>query len=193
MTIALQPDSPNGELTHNDYKNKVNEIIPAVNSNSEKKNGVFDYNDVTTATTPILITGGAGFTFLTNDGAGAATNKLYPPVGVTDVWNASTNEFDFSQLTKGSKVSIRIDLLVTTLSPNTQIDIALELGIGISSYDIQWVDVFEKSAGDHRITVSDFIYIGDDRTQSGAAKFKIEADGNCDVKVNGWACYINMY
>lgn len=31
MAIAPQPDSPNGELTHNDYKNKVNEIIGVVN------------------------------------------------------------------------------------------------------------------------------------------------------------------
>ena len=36
MAIAPQPDSPNGELTHNDYKNKVNEIIEQTNLNSEQ-------------------------------------------------------------------------------------------------------------------------------------------------------------
>ena len=37
MAIAPQPDSPNGELTHNDYKNKVNEIIDVVNPLDENK------------------------------------------------------------------------------------------------------------------------------------------------------------
>lgn len=159
----------------------------------KQSNGVFDYNDTATAITPISVTGGAGFVNLTNDELGVSTNKLYPPSGVTDVWNAATNEFDFSQLPLGSQVQIRIDLLVTTLSPNTQIDIAMELGVGGSPYDIQWVDVFEKSAAAHRITVSDFIYIGDLNTKNNPAIFKIEADGNCDVQVNGWACYINLY
>ena len=158
-----------------------------------KKNGIFDYNDTATSITPISVSGGAGFVDLTNNELGPFTNKLYPPDGVTDIWNASTNEFDFNQLPLGSKVDIRIDLLVTTLSPNTQVDIALGLGVGGSPYDIQWVDVFEKSAGAHRITVSDFIYIGDLNTKNNPAKFKIEADGNCSVIVNGWACYIHTY
>ena len=162
-------------------------------SGSVQKNGLFDYNDVTTQTTPIFVSGGGGFVTLTNDELGSSTNKLYPPDGITDVWNASTNEFDFSQLPLGSKVDIRIDLLVTTLSPNTQIDIALGLGIGGSPYDIQWVDVFEKTAAAHRITVSDFIYIGDLNTQNNPAMFKIEADGNCNVQVNGWVCYLSIY
>ncbi len=160
---------------------------------SAKKSGIFDYNDTATLITPISVSGGAGFVNLTNDELGSFTNKLYPPDGVTDVWDASNNEFDFSQLPLGSKVDIRIDLLITTLSPNTQIDIAMELGIGGTPYDIQWVDVFEKSSGAHRITVSDFIYIGDLNTKNNPAIFKVEADGNCSVIVNGWACYIHTY
>lgn len=31
MAIALQPDSPNGELTHKDYQNKLNEVIGVLN------------------------------------------------------------------------------------------------------------------------------------------------------------------
>ena len=53
--------------------------------------GILDYNDVATQTTPIEVTGGAGFVDLTNDEQGSSTNKLYPPLGVTDVWDADND------------------------------------------------------------------------------------------------------
>ena len=166
---------------------------PVSATSSVKLLGLFDYNDLATATTPISITGGAGFTYLTNDELGAFTNKLFPPDGITDIWDASSNEFDFSQLPLGSKIEIRLDLTVTTSGANTQIDGALELGIGNTPYDVQWFDRFEKSSGSHPVTVTSFIYIGDNNTQNFPAKFKVEADGNVDVIVNGWACYIHLY
>lgn len=159
----------------------------------EGAHGFFDYNDLATATTPISVTGGAGFVYLTNDELGAFTNKNFPPPNVSDIWNATTQEFDFSALPLGSKVDIRLDLTVTTASPNTQVDSALQLGIGNAPYIVQWEDIFEKSAGAHRLVNSNFIYIGDTNTQNFPAKFEIEADGDIDVKVNGWACYITLY
>jgi hypothetical protein len=158
-----------------------------------KRSGVFDYSDLGTTSSPISVTGGAGFVYLTNDELGASTNKLYKPNGVTDVWNAATNEFDFSELPLGSKIEIRLDLSVTTANNNTQVDAALDLGIGGSPYTLQWVDIFEKKAGVHSIVSTSFIYIGDTNTQNNPAKFKIESDLNTTVVVNGWACYIHLY
>ena len=148
--------------------------------------GLFDYNDLATQTTPIVVTGGGGFVDLTNDELGSFTNKSYPPDNVTDVWDTNTNRFDFTELSLGSQVHIRLDLEVTNSAPNTQIDIALEAGLGASPYDIQWLDIFEKTATAHKIVVSSFLYMGDLNTRDNPAKFKIEADGNCTVKVNGW-------
>ncbi len=158
-----------------------------------KTNGVFDYNDAITPSTPIAVTGGAGYTFLTNDGQGPFTNISYPPEGVTKVWDGVTNRFDFSELTLGSKIEIRLDIEVTTTSPNTAFDAALELAIGGSTYDISWINSFQKTAGVQHIVVASFIYIGDENTRANPAKFKIKSDEDISVKIFGWACYVNLY
>ena len=66
---------------HDFFKNVVldeNGAMKVVSSgaSSVKNHGFFDYNDLATATTPISVTGGAGFTYLTNDALGTFTNKL---------------------------------------------------------------------------------------------------------------------
>jgi hypothetical protein len=160
---------------------------------AKRQAGIFDYNDAATAITPIAITGGAGYTFLTNDEAGAFTNKLYPPYGVTDVWDVNNQCFDFSQLPLGSKVEIRLDLEITTSGPNTQIEIDLELGIGNFPYDIQWASRFVKASGTGRAVVTSFVYMGDSNTLNFPAKFKIQSDTNMDVVVNGWAIHLHLY
>ena len=189
IDYGTTPGDGTGDVLFTSFENIDNNFIELY----EKKYGFFDYNDLATATTPISISGGAGFTFLTNDELGTFTNKLYPPSGITDVWDASTMCFDFSELPLGSRVDIRLDLTVTTSGANTQIDGALELGIGNFPYDIQWFDRFEKSSGGHPVTVTSFIYIGDANTRDFPAKFKVESDGNIDVIVHGWACSIHLY
>ncbi len=194
--LGLPENSPMTDVVENmmlsliDARNRV-EILESVDVT--KINGFFDYNDLTTSSTPISVVGGAGYTYLTNDGAGAFTNKLYPPNGVTDVWDTTLNQFDFSQLSLGSKVETRLDIEVTTSSPNTAFSVALEVAIGGSPYDISWINSFQKTAGVHKLVVSSFIYVGDSNTRDNPAKFKIQSDENIDVKVLGWASYINLY
>ena len=158
-----------------------------------QKHGFFDYNDLATATTPISVTGGSGFSYLTNDELGSFTNKLYPPDGVTDVWDASTNAFDFSELNLGSKVELRVDVEVTIAGANAEVDISIDLGIGVAIYTIAVGRQYFKSAGTYHIVLSNFIYIGDTATLNGGGKFKIESSNDMDVVVNGWACYISNY
>lgn len=157
------------------------------------RSGFFDYNDDATSTTPISLTGGGGYVFLTNDELGTFTNKSYPPSGVTDVWDATSNEFDWSELPLGSKIHVRLDLQVTTNVANQVIEGAIELAIGGSSYDLIWFREAFKSSGTYPIVKSSFVYMGDTNTQLNPAKFKVKSDGNADVVVNGWACYITKY
>ena len=152
--------------------------------------GFFDYNDLATQTTPISVTGGGGFVKLTNDGLGVNTNKDYPPSGITDIWDASNDRFDFSELKLGDMIDIRLDLEVTTTSPNQEIDVRLFLGVGATEYSIAFVETSFKSAGAQPVDRYNGIYIGNALTLNNFGEFRIQSDGNATVKVNGWYCKI---
>ncbi len=155
--------------------------------------GFFDYNDTGTSVTPIQFSG-TGFSYLTNDEAGSFTNNSYPPTNVTDVWDSSTNQFDFSELELGSNVQYRIDLSITTTTPNQVVEIILELGIGGTlTYELSVHREQFKLAGTFNVVKSNFIYMGDTNTRDNPAKFKIKSDASGSVEVNGWVCTIILY
>lgn len=153
--------------------------------------GLFDYNDLATTTTPITVTGGGGFVDITNDELGAFTNKTYAPSGVTDVWDASGNAFDWSELKLGDMVDVRLDLSVIIASVNTEIAIVLELGTGGGMYQIPWlVPTNFKTASTVIINEYNGVYMGDTNTLDNGGKFRIISDKTCTVVVNGWYCKI---
>lgn len=153
--------------------------------------GLFDYNDLGTTSSPISVTGGAGFIDLTNDELGAFTNKAFPPAGVTDVWNASTGTFDFTELGMGDMIDIRLDVDVITTSTNTEVLMALNLGIGGFPYFVNWFNATNfKSSATNKVVTFNGIYMGDSNTLDNGAKFVIAADKTCTVVVNGWYCKI---
>lgn len=192
-TLTLTPSNGFDNLTDEIlvFQHGVGLVSPTIPSTFNFKGGLFDYNDLITSTTPITVTGGAGFVDLTNDGAGAFTNKSYPPEGVTDIWNTTTNLFDFTQLKLGDMVDIRLDLSLITSSVNTEVEVDLLLGSGGSSYLIPFLtETNFKVATTHPINVFNGIYMGDTNTLNNGAKFQIKADKNCTVTVNGWYCKI---
>lgn len=153
--------------------------------------GFFDYNDAATASSPIAVTGGAGNVGLTNDELGSFTIKTYAPASVSDVWNASTDRFDWTDLKLGDMVDIRLDITVTTASPNTNIIVDLELAIGSGTpYFIEFAEITEKTAAAHTVERYNGIYMGNTETLNNPARFVIRADGNCTVVVNGWYCKV---
>lgn len=153
--------------------------------------GFFDYNDLGTTGTPISVTGGAGFVDLTNDELGAFTNKLFPPVGVTDIWNSGTGLFDFTELGLGDMVDIRLDVDIITSSTNTEVLMALMLGIGGSSYTVNWFNATNfKTAATNKVVTFNGVYMGDTNTLNNGSRFVIASDKTCTVVVNGWYCKI---
>jgi hypothetical protein len=73
--------------------------------------GWADYNDTATTGSPIAVT--AVPAVLTNDGLGVNTNTAYLPIGgngITQLWNTSSNGFDFSDLNVGDMLEIRMDI-----------------------------------------------------------------------------------
>ncbi len=158
---------------------------------SASEAGWFDYNDSATATTPITITGGAGFIDLTNDGLGAFTNKNYPPLGVTDVYDVDNDRFDFSQFKLGDMIDIRLDLEVTTTSTNTEVNVYLLLADGGSSYTIPFTtEQNYKNSGTYNINRFNGVYMGDANTLDNFGKFQMSSDKTCTVVVRGWYCKI---
>ena len=157
----------------------------------DKQIGFFDYSDAATTITPIAVTLGTSPLALTNDELGGNTNKLFPPTGVTDVWDAGAGMFDWSELSLGDTIDIRLDVDVITTTVNTEIKIDLHLGTGAGSYTIPWIlEINFKSSGTHKLNRFNGIYIGDANTLDNGGQFKISTDKDCTVVVNGWYCRI---
>lgn len=152
------------------------------------KVGWWDYNDLTTATTPIAITTASTDFELTNDGAGANTNKTYALSGITDIWNTTTNRFDFSGLDVGDTVDIRFDIEVTTSTVNTEVSMWLEFGVGGTPYRIPMLnDLNLKDSKVHKLLSYKGVYMGDTNTKDNPARLVIQSDKtDPTVKVNGW-------
>lgn len=151
------------------------------------QHGVYDYNDLATETTPINVPATETYVDLTNDALGSFTNKDYPLPGVTDIWDATNQRFDFSQLSLGDKVDIRLDLSVTTTVPNQDIDVVLVVADGeAGEYEIPFINSSYKTAKAHDLNRFNGIYMGDLNTRDNYAKFKIKSDDVATVVVRGW-------
>ena len=150
--------------------------------------GVYDYNDLATTSTPISLASANTQYLMTNDGLGSFTNKNYALPGVSDLWNSSTSRFDFSGLSLGDTVDIRVDFSVTTTTTNTVIDFALELGLGSSPYQVEVMSpVNFKSAQTYSMVHWQGIYMGDNNTLQNPARLLARADKTgVSVVVNGW-------
>ncbi len=151
--------------------------------------GVWDYNDLATTSTPIPLTLADTFYDLTNDGAGAFTNTTYKLDAVGDIWNVASDRLDFSGLSLGDIVEIRVDVEVTTGAVDTEYTVAIELGLGGSAYTLEFVsNENRKSTGAYKELHTFFVYMGDTNTLDNLGKFKAKASKTgTTVIVNGWA------
>lgn len=151
------------------------------------RTGIYDYNDLTTASTPITLTPTGTYIDMTNDGAGTSTLLTYKLPDVANPWNVSTDRFDFTDFALGDWVDVRLDLTVTTSAANTLIETGIELGLGGTAYTLN-VDASEfKTAGTYNIVRYVGLYIGDTNTKDNPGKIKMKSDaGTATVQVNGW-------
>jgi hypothetical protein len=163
---------------------------PASGSTSQ---GVYDYNDVTTASTAIPLTLAATAYKLTNDAAGSSTNTTYSLVGLDNVWEGgSTNQFDWTvgaKLALGDTADIRFDVEYTTTAVNTEIRLELHLGVGHADEYVLPVIGNENmvAVGTYRRVVSFGLYMGDTTTLDYPGEVWARASKTgTTVKVNGW-------
>lgn len=142
---------------------------------SRVQNGFADYNDATTATTPIVLPANT-WTTITNDGAGAFTNLGYLPTGVTRMMDTSTGQFDFSGLKLGDNCFIRNDFSVTPQTNNALLKLRYQLGSGALSYTLETIlGRLDSGSGiPYRFSlVPQMIYMGDLNTKDNPITLQI--------------------
>ena len=149
--------------------------------------GWADYEDVATTGSPIAVS--AVPAVLTNDGLGVDTNTSYLPVGgngITQLWDTSSNGFDFSDLDVGDMVDIRMDITMIIASNNTAVDVDLFMGSG-GSVVVPFISQQNfKSTGSFEVIRYMGIYIGSEDVRDNLAQLKVSADNNCTCTVHGW-------
>lgn len=171
------------------FRETINENFQNVKNSIEWRVGFFDYNDLATQSSPIAIPWTNTFVNLTNDTAWPFTQTWYWPLWITDIWNETTNSFDFSQLKLWDMVDIRADIVVTTTAVNQVVNLSLWLAIWTwLTFDIQFAERLFKAAWTYQITVYNWVYIWNNETKNNPWKFKVKSDSSASVKVNGWYC-----
>lgn len=149
--------------------------------------GWWDHNDTFTAGTPIALTAGVK-SDLTNNILGVNTNVLFGLDGV-DIWNPVTNRFDFTDLTVGDVLDVRVDISLTTTNANTAVTMEFEFGVGTGTPFTVGILPFTnyKTAGTYQITHSRGFYIGSAFTRDNPCRIRILSDtAGASVVVNGW-------
>lgn len=152
--------------------------------------GYFDYSDSATVITPLNIVSGVPLLF-TNDTLGVYTSYSNAPYGISNVYNGDTNQFDFTQLSIGDSVDIRLDFDVTTSINNQTYRVFVVLGVGSPSEftkEIKWVQV--KNAGLHTNFFDIKITMDYQDIIDSPAEIYIESDNNGTFVNNGYKVYI---
>lgn len=148
--------------------------------------GNFNVQDTATATTPISIPGTGTFTQLTNNGLGSLTTNANAPAGMTELWDTTDHEFDFTQLKMGDRIDFRVDLLVDILTVNTDIELQLEAGIGVFAFGLNLTQRPYKTTGVKPVTIVTFVTMDTITILTGTAELQLKADKACEVEVIGW-------
>lgn len=152
--------------------------------------GLFDYNDLATQTTPINIPSGLVNVDIPNDTLGPFTRREFAPKGVGDIWDADNGVFDWTALKTGDMVDLRLDLSITTTSPNQTVIVELLVAIGGFEYTVPFVQANVKTVGTYPVNRYNGIYMGDDNTLLNGAKFRVRSDAPATMVVNGWYCKV---
>lgn len=152
------------------------------------QNGVVDYNDTATATTPITLVTNT-WTTLTNDGLGAFTNTTYAPNNSLPMLSG-TGQIDASRLSLGSWLVIRPDYTVTPSSNNSSLEFRYQLGTGAGAYTLERNEGrLDLGAGIpyRRALQAHFIYMGDANTRDNPITLQIKLSSSGTVVNAGMA------
>lgn len=152
--------------------------------------GWYNYNH-SGATVPLTLA--STYYDLINSTTGATTNIAFAIPGATTIWNSGTNRFDFTNLVIGDVLELRVDVVVTTTTANTALDLVLELGLGSGS-PVELPIIAQrdiKTAGTYQLTFNIPFFIGSSLIKNNPARLKAKADKTgATVTINGWFVHV---
>jgi len=154
-------------------------------------NGIEDQNGTNAA---ILLVSDT-YSFIENNGLGPSTIINLLPGGIGPVWNIVTNSFDFSSLSVGTWITLRLDFDLTTSVANTDFAVAMDFQIGeLTEFEkVLGRRFFKNNKAYLGETITFGFYIGSDLTANTPSKIKVKTDSNSTFKINGWAMGINKH
>jgi len=143
--------------------------------------GFIDYNDTSTAGTPLVLVTDV-WTTIPNNGLGSFSNSSYKPTDVTDLMNVANGAIDPTELTLGDTLLIRNDFQVTPGTNNTLLEFRYTLGTGGGSYTLEKIigRLDSGSGQPYRFSLAtDLIYLGDLNTRDNpiVLQAKLSANG----------------
>jgi len=157
---------------------KISEAITEVGGRPDTTafNGFLDYNDTSTTLSPVILTADT-WTDVPNDTLGAFTNITHLPVGMNTLIDSATGYLDFSELTLGSDMHIRISYSVTPETDKSLLESRYVLGSGENEYLLK-INSRRLDNGSGVPYESDkgsfYIYMGDNNTLGGAGKLQVK-------------------
>ena len=188
QSIGISQSVNNGVLDKAPSENAVYDFISQWLPKSSL--GYFDYADLATQTTPITVLPNTQ-TLLTNDTLGDDTNTSQPPYGVSAIWVADSDEFNFQQLSVGDTVDIRVHLKTTTTSANQKYHIDMKFAFdGPDEFENRIFSQYVKNASEDEQSFVTTLYIGSESVRTYPARLYITSDDDATVEVVGWFCRV---
>jgi len=188
QTIGISQSVNNGVLDKAPSENAVYDFISQWLPKASL--GYFDYADLATQTTPITVAPDTE-TLLTNDTLGDDTNTSQPPYGVTAIWDADSDEFNFQQLSVGDTVDIRIHLKTTTTTANQKYHIDMKFAFDSpDEFENRIFSQYVKNASEDEQSFVTTLYIGSESVRTYPARLYITSDDDATVEVVGWFCRV---
>lgn len=129
--------------------------------------------------TPISLVDGVR-TKLTMDTTGGAEDETWLPLTASGLWDSVNSQFDFSSLSVGDMVDIRLDADIDTLSNNVGLRLELDMGIGSpGQFTLPFGGGYRSQAGNVQASRFNGVFIGSaDVVNNPAAFYAISEGGN---------------
>lgn len=155
----------------------------------KRLNGHYDYNN--SAATQSVTAG--SWVKLTNNGLGTLTDTSQKVIGIDNMYNISTQQFDFSSLSIGDQVRFRFTAVYTILSNNTETGARMNMAVGhASNYQIQVrPDSNFKSTGTETTTCEMTVTMDNQFTIDYPAQLEMHCDNNLQIQVTGYKIFVN--
>jgi hypothetical protein len=161
-------------------------LIGAAAENGYTRTYWFYAADTATASTPITHSANSTTTFLTNNGLGSLTS-LYNPSSKANLWDASSNTFDFSSLKLGDIVDFRIDLFIDHAAAQ-EINLVFDLAEGSAlAYTRNISHRYYKTASNGVIVTAHFkLPMISQETLDNSGRIRFTSIAAASIVVEGW-------